>query len=122
MTETRNTEIAKTGKTPARRNIPPHRNKDIEFKGYTLEELRYQRALLALQAEFCKEKILVTTEKIRRRTPFSAEGQKDAAKNIKGIPGKILKGLSFLDYLTLGFTVFTSVRKIFGFFHRKKRN
>ena len=27
------------------------------FKGYTMEELRYQRAMMALRKEFCKTKI-----------------------------------------------------------------
>lgn len=114
-------ETVETGVPAPRRNVPPHRSKDVEFKGYTLDELRYQRALLLLQAEFCKEKILVSTDKLRRRVPFTAEGQKGIAAQLGGIPGKLLKGLSVLDYLTVGFTAFTTVKKILGFFHRKKK-
>ena len=28
-----------------------------EFKGYTIEEIRFQRALVAMEAEFCKTKM-----------------------------------------------------------------
>ena len=30
------------------------------FKGYTLDELRYQRALTALRREFCKSRVYIS--------------------------------------------------------------
>ena len=36
---------------------------DSEFKGYTIEEIRFHRALVAMEAEFCKTKIMKTDTK-----------------------------------------------------------
>lgn len=93
-----------------------------KFKGYTLEEIRYQRALVALQKEFCKAKILRNVHSIQKTNPLTPSGA------IKSMPGKIgfvasklLTGLNYLDYAMLGFSLFRSARKVFSFFHRKKK-
>lgn len=91
------------------------------FAGYTLDELRYQRALIALKREFCKESIIETADKLHKMSPFSSEGQKGMTKHIGSLPGKILTGLSYFDYATLGFTAFNTIRKIYSLFHHKKR-
>ena len=41
-----------------------------KFKGYSLEDLRYRRAVVALQKEFAKSKIISKTHKLQRHSPF----------------------------------------------------
>lgn len=93
-----------------------------KFKGYSIEDLRYRRALVALQKEFAKSKILTKSRQISRHSPFSKNFASDrgVAGKAGAIAGKLLTGLNYLDYLMLGFTVFNSSKKIFGFFKKKK--
>lgn len=93
---------------------------DSDFKGYTLDELRYQRALLALRSEYCKERIYESFEKVHKLSPFSDEGKKGLGKNIGGIVGKVVTGLSYVDYAMIGFSVFSTIRKFTSLFRRKK--
>lgn len=87
------------------------------FKGYSLEELRYQRALVALQKEFSKSKVLNTTRKIRKQGISGMSGR--TGKSV-GIVGKMLTGMNYIDYAMLGLSAFNTGRKIFSFFRRKK--
>lgn len=48
-----------------------------EFKGYTMEELRYQKALAALRKEFCKTNMLHAIDNLKKPS---------ASKAIKAIP------------------------------------
>lgn len=90
------------------------------FKGYTIEELRYQRALVALQKEFCKSKVLHNADKIRNRKLIGdSDGSSKIAK-FGSIAGKVLTGLNYLDYVMLGISLFGSGKKIYKFFKRKK--
>lgn len=95
---------------------------ETKFKGYSLEDLRYRRALVALQKEFTKSKIVATTHRLQRHSPFSKDfgSDKSAMGKVGLVAGKLLSGLNYLDYLMLGFTVFNSGKKIFRFFHKKK--
>lgn len=95
-------------------------NPEKKFEGYTLEEIRYQRALVLLQKEFCKNKIMRNFAQIQKSNPLSPE------KAASGLPGKVgfvasrlLSGLNYLDYAMIGFSVFGTVRKIFSFFRKK---
>ena len=47
-------------------------NPETKFSGYTLEEIRYQRALVALQAEFCKTKMARNFRNLQNSNPLSA--------------------------------------------------
>lgn len=90
------------------------------FKGYTMDELRYQRALIALKREYCKESIMETAHKLHEASPLSANGQKGLARNIGGIAGKIVGGLGYVDYLLIAFSAFGTVKKVLHFFRKKK--
>lgn len=93
-----------------------------KFKGYSLDDLRYRRALVALQKEFAKSKILSDAHKIRRHSPFSpnfAEG-KGAMGKFGAVAGKILNGFNYFDYVMLGITLFNSGKKVFRLFKKKK--
>lgn len=92
------------------------------FKGYTIEELRYQRALVTLQKEFCKSKLERNINSLRKTNPLSPTS---AASSLPGkfgiIATKLLSGLNYLDYAMLGFSLFGSARKVYSFFHRRKK-
>lgn len=110
-------EIQKTEQ--AARNITQPESK---FKGYTLEEIRYQRALVSLQMEFCKTRLLRNVHNLQKRSPFSASS---AATSLPGkvgfVASKLFAGLNYLDYAMIGFSLFGTVRKVFSFFRRRRR-
>ena len=107
----------KSGKGEAK--IKPHHTE--EFKGYDLDELRYQRAILALKKEFAKEKVMADLDEIKKRLPFRNNGEQKMGFPIaRGILGKVFSGLGYVDYFLLGFSVISTGRKIFSFFRKKK--
>lgn len=94
----------------------PHHTK--EFKGYSIEELRYQRALVALRKDFCKSRMIHNVDKLRRHGLFGRGSSKIA--NVGGVASKIISGLGYVDYLMIGMSLFGTGKKIFRFFHKKK--
>lgn len=95
----------------------------VEIKGLTIREIRYQRALVALQKEFCRERIGTGFVKLRNSSPFSKgyQGNSKYFSRATGILGKLAGGMNYVDYAVLGFTLFSNVRKIFGLFRKKKK-
>lgn len=95
---------------------------ESKFKGYTLEELKYQRALVALQKEFCRSRLMRNVGNLQKSNPLSPSA---AASTLPGkvgfIASKVFSGLNYLDYAMLGFSVFGAARKIFSIFRRNKR-
>lgn len=92
------------------------------FKGYTLEELRYQRAMTTLQKELCKGRIMKDIKNIRTGAdPKSLSGKSSKLPWIGTIASTMLKSLNYLDYITLGMSVFGAGRKIFSLIPRKKK-
>ena len=84
------------------------------FRGYTIEELRYQRALVALQKEFCKNKIFKNVSNMKKADIFApAAGSGKLGGKSASLVSKLLSGLNYLDYAMLGFSAFKSGRKIF---------
>ena len=90
------------------------------FKGYTLEDIHYQRALILLQRQFAKEKIVADVHKIRKRGPFGTGDKSSPLAKAGGIASKFITGFNYVDYVLLGFSAFSTVRKVFRFFHKKK--
>ncbi|MCM1440454.1 MAG: hypothetical protein NC131_14800 [Roseburia sp.] len=93
-----------------------------EFKGYSLEELRYQRALLALKKEFCKSKVIHNVNKIRSHTIFGTNKNGAKISKVGPVVSKLLNNLNYVDYALLGVSAFSTGKKIFSFFRglRKK--
>ena len=96
-------------------------NPDKKFGGYTLEEIRYQRALVALQTEFCKNKINRNLKNIQHANPLSPSSSSSLTGKAGYMATKLLTGLNYLDYAMLGFSLFGSAKKIYSFFHKKKK-
>lgn len=96
---------------------------EVDFKGYTLEEIRYQRALVTLQKEFCKTKINRNLRNLQKVNPFSAAASSSTTLpgKVGMVAGKLLTGLNYLDYAIIGFSLFGSVRKVLSFFKRRKK-
>lgn len=95
-------------------------NPEVKFKGYTLEEIRYQRALVTLQKEFCHTKIIRLSNNLKNTNPLKKSAPSSLPGKVGFMAGKLLTGLNYMDYIMLGFSVFGSVRKIFSFFKKKK--
>ncbi len=105
------------------------------FKGYTMEELRYQRALAALRKEFCKSKVTQSVKELRK--PF---GDSKAAKALPafgnivskvpalttagGLGKTVLKTvtgrLKPWDYVVLGISLVPPAVRMFRKFRKKK--
>lgn len=97
--------------------------KPKHFKGYTIEELRYQRALVALQKEFCKSKVLHKVEKVKHRKLFGNDSSSSSGKFFRmgTIASKLFMGLNYLDYAMIGMSLFGSGKKIYKFIKGKKQ-
>lgn len=92
------------------------------FKGYTLEELRYQRALTALKKDFSKAKLLRNVDSLRHTNPLVSKNKHGLIPDRFGsLASKVLSGLSYLDYAKMGFSLFSSGRKVYSLFKRKKK-
>lgn len=92
------------------------------FAGYTIEEIKFQRALVAMQAEFCKTKFLKSWDNIQRANPLSQAYSKSSLPAKAGsIAMKMVNGLNYMDYVLLGISAFSGARKIFSFFHKFKK-
>ncbi|MCH5213784.1 MAG: hypothetical protein J1E97_01225 [Muribaculaceae bacterium] len=89
-----------------------------EFQGYSLDELRYQRALLLLKREILREQVSKDTKRLRNSVPLLGGKSSISAS---GIVGRVAKGLNFADYLMLGFSLFNVGRKLVSLFSRKKK-
>ena len=102
-------------------------NKDIEgiadelkeFEGFTLEELKHQRALALIKREFLKQKAMNDVDEFKKKLPFNGVSPLGNF-NAKGLFGKFMKGLNYADYIMLGFSLFGAGRKIYSLFHRKR--
>ncbi len=97
----------------------PHNS--TEFKGYSIEELRYQRALISLRKDFCKSKMIHNANRIGKRGFFGRNGTTSRVAHVGGLASKIISGLGYLDYVMIGMSVFGTGRKIFKFFRGKNR-
>lgn len=92
-----------------------------EFNGFTLDEIRHNRALIAVRKEFAKAKLFEEMDTLKDRNPFAPDGSLKAAARLGSIPMKIVKGLNYTDYFMMGLSAFGAVRKVFSFFKKKKK-
>lgn len=84
----------------------------VPFKGYTMEELRYQRAMMALRKEFCKTKVLQSVQTLR---PGTKTGGKSSGSSKFALAGKVASAvfshMNTLDYILMGISLFGTARK-----------
>lgn len=92
-----------------------------EFKGYTLEELRYQLALTLVKKEFLKEKALHQTLAIKDQIPL-VNGKSPVKVGLPGgLFGKLMRGLDFADYIMLGFQAVKIGKKLGTVLKKRKK-
>lgn len=92
------------------------------FDGFTLDEIRHHRALIAVRKEFAKAKVFEKVDGVKQNTPFMKNNSKlKTAAQFSSIPMKLLKGLNYTDYILLGFSTFSTLKKVFSLFRKKKR-
>ncbi len=77
----------------------PH-EKD-EWKGYTLDELRYMRAYAAARIEINRDRLRTNFRNARHAGP----------KSIGGVVGRVLGALSYIDIAIMSFKVGSKVLK-----------
>ena len=94
---------------------------DSSFKGYTIEEIRFQRAMVALEADFCKTKLLKSWNNLQKINPLAPKSDSSLPLKAGSIALKMVKGLNYIDYAMLGFSVFSAARKAISFFRKGKR-
>ena len=92
-----------------------------EFKGYTIEEIRFQRALIAMEADFCKTKVARSWKGLQRINPLAPSSKASIPGKAGAIAWKLVNGLNYVDYIMLGWSVFSGARKVFSFFRGKKK-
>lgn len=93
----------------------------LQFNGYTLDEIRHNRALIAVRKEFVKAKIIEQLESLKDRNPFAPDGSIKAASRLGTLPSKIIRGLNYTDYIIMGISAIGTARKVFSFFKKKKK-
>lgn len=87
-----------------------------DFRGYTMEELRYQRAIVALKKEFCKAKVIESVRDIREPRRKKEKGTKQSgaagALSLAGrVASVVFSNLNTLDYVVMGLSAFGTVKK-----------
>ena len=73
-----------------------------EFKGYTIDELRYQRAYALAKYEVAKMRMADDVQRLKSGMPQIGP---------KGIVGKLLRSLNYVDYAVIGFRLFSHLKK-----------
>lgn len=93
----------------------------VKIKGLTIREIRHRRALVLLQKEFCKEKMQYNALKLKNSSPFSKDysGKAKPLGRASGIASRFIKGMNYVDYAMIGYSIFTHVRKIASIFKKK---
>lgn len=86
--------------------ILPHHRED--FKGYTIDELRYMRAYELARLEISKAMLLQQVNDMRKSSTMLKSG----------ILGRLLSSFSYLE---IGMMTFKAVRKIYSIFHRRRK-
>lgn len=93
---------------------------EADFKGYSIEEIKYQRALLLLKREHSRETFLEAVDNLKKQMPF-AGGHGKAGTITKGVMGKVFGSLNYVDYLLLGASLFSTGRKVISLFRKFKK-
>jgi len=83
-----------------------------QWKGYTLDELRYQRVLVMAKAEMEKIKLINAYDSVVRGVKNGPEGR-------PGIVGRMLGALSYVDYGIIAFKVGAKLLRAFRMTKKK---
>lgn len=89
--------------------VLPHEKPKAEWKGYTLDELRYMRAYTAARLEINRDRMQRNFANLKNAGPVSKSG----------ILGKILGTLSYLDIALVTFRIGNKALRAMRFFRKK---
>lgn len=96
-----------------------------KFRGYTIEEIRYQRALLALRKEFCKAKVMESVQNLKPGSNSSTRNSSKGGSSKWAVAGKVasklLSNLNTIDYALMGLSLIGTVRKGYRLIRGKKK-
>lgn len=89
--------------------VLPHEKPKPEWKGYTLDEIRYMRAYTAARLEINRDRIQRNFSNLKNAGPVSKSG----------ILGKILGTLSYLDIALVTFRIGSKALRAMRFLRKK---
>lgn len=101
-----------------------------EFKGYSIEELRYQRNLVALRKDFCKVRLLQSIATLNplgeeKRSGIFGVSKPKRSRTAFGIAAKVasslLGNLNKLDYIVVALSLFGTIKKGVSLIRKKKK-
>lgn len=107
---------------PARQKLPkmnePHiasapAEPDNSWRGYTLADLRYRRAVNEVRIAMEQERLLNRFDRIINPKAHPVQ------KGEPGVVSRILRGISLVDYAMIAFSGGKQLMKIYRFFSRK---
>ena len=81
-----------------------------DWKGYNLEQLRYQRALNMARREIATQQINTLGKELSTGTILTA--------NHQSLLTKIISSLNYLDYGVMAWNIFSRMRRITGKFNK----
>ncbi|MDE7181046.1 MAG: hypothetical protein K2N88_07625 [Muribaculaceae bacterium] len=90
-----------------------------EFKGYTMAEIKYQRAMLALKKEYCKDKMMQSMAQFRPKKKEPSK-KSSAFAIATSMASKLLGNLNTLDYIMMGISLFGTAKKGYKLIRGKK--
>ena len=92
------------------------------FEGYTMEELKYQRAMMALRKEFAKAKVMKSVQGLMPSGKGKKKkvGAKPRTALFGQVVSKVLNNLNTLDYILMGMSIIGTVRKGYKLIRGKK--
>lgn len=79
------------------------------WSGYTLDDLRYRRAVNHVKMEMERERLAASAQRIVNRSQEGFSG---------GLMKKVFTGFSVLDYALLAFQAGKQIRRIYRLFHK----
>ena len=82
----------------------------MDWKGYNLEQLRYQRALNMARREIATQQINTLGKELSNGTILTA--------NHQSLLTKIISSLNYLDYGVMAWNIFSRMRRITGKFNK----
>ena len=84
-----------------------------DWKGYNLEQLRYQRALNMARREIATQQINTLGKELSNGTILTADHQ--------SLLTKIISSLNYLDYGVMAWNIFSRMRRITGKFNKPSK-
>lgn len=94
---------------------------ELAPKGYTMEELRYRLALATVKKELCKEQLSAYYQAVIEASPLRALKDGTAKGDGKGLLSKVMKGLSYTDYVIVGISAYKAMKRIASLFRSRKK-